>query len=122
MVIKKDGRRERFDRETWITLAQIYEKAKPLWRKVHTLRNNAFGHRSKAHTVAEVFAAARVTPDDLKSLVARELLNAATLALNGSTHAFNLSSHSTTLRLLRALKQDHRLNPSSERARSGPPV
>lgn len=87
-------------------LQEMYEEAKPLWVKVSILRNKAFGHRSKAHTVGEVFAEAGVRPDDLRSLVevTRRLLNAATQAESRTTHAFNLSARGDTLRMLDHLK------------------
>ena len=90
-------------------LEQVYAKAKPLWVKVSVLRNKAFGHRSNAHSVSEVFAEAGVTPNELRNLVelTRDLLNSATQASAGTTHAFNLSSRDDTLRLLEALKQRH---------------
>lgn len=87
-------------------LQEHYAEAKPLWVKVSILRNKAFGHRSKAHEVSEVFAEAGVTPDELRRLVevTRSLLNAATQAWARTTHAFNLSSRGDTLRLLGDLK------------------
>lgn len=93
-------------REVRAKLQAMYEEAKPLWVKVSILRNKAFGHRSKAHTVGEVFAEAGVKPDDLRALVeiTRQLLNAATQAAFRTTHAFNLSARGDTLRVLDHLK------------------
>jgi hypothetical protein len=92
--------------EVGARLQKMYDEAKPLWVKVCILRNKAFGHRSRAHTVGEVFAEAGVTPDDLRSLVevTRRLLNAATQAASQTTHAFNLSARDDTLRVLDDLK------------------
>jgi hypothetical protein len=90
-------------------LDTLYAKAKPLWVKVNILRNKAFGHRSKAHKVSEVFAEAGVTPNELRDLaeVTKKLLNTATLAWANNAHAFNLSSRADTLSLLQDLKACH---------------
>lgn len=88
----------------------IYKKeAKPLWIKINILRNKAFGHRSVAHTVEEVFKEAGVTPDELRDLVevTKKLLNELTHAWDKSVHAFNLGSLEDTLRLLQDLKDLH---------------
>lgn len=88
-------------------LEEIYEKqAKPLWVKVNILRNKAFGHRSRNHTVEEVFAEAGVKPIELQELVevTKKLLNTLTLAWNQSTHAFNLGVRKDTLKLLNDLE------------------
>ncbi len=92
--------------ETLKALNELYEKAKPLWVKVNILRNKAFGHRSKAHSVSDVFDEAGVTPNELRDLaeMTRTLLNTATLAWKETAHAFNLSSRNDTLRLLQDLK------------------
>jgi hypothetical protein len=47
----------------------IYRRTQPLWKKVSILRNKAFGHRSRAHTVPEVFQEAGVTPNELRDCV-----------------------------------------------------
>jgi hypothetical protein len=91
-----------FDRVTLDKLDAMYAAAKPLWVKVSILRNKAFGHRSQAHTVAEVFQEAAVSPNELKALVERtmELLNVLTLAWDRSVHAFNLGAGEDLIRLL----------------------
>lgn len=91
-------------------LEGIYkDESKPLWIKVNILRNKAFGHRSVAHTVEEVFNEAGVTPNDLRDLVetTKKLLNELTHAWDGSFHAFNLSSRGDILQLLNDLKAMH---------------
>jgi AbiU2 len=77
-----------FDQATLDRLDAMHAAAKPLWIKVNILRNNAFGHRSKARTVAEVFSEAAVSPNDLKALVhaTMELLNVLTLAWDRSAY------------------------------------
>lgn len=55
------------------TLSSRYAAVKPLWLKVNILRNRAFAHRSSAHTVAEVFKEAGVTPEELRHLVEQTL-------------------------------------------------
>ena len=91
-------------------LEGIYkDEVKPLWIKVNILRNKAFGHRSVAHTVEEVFQEAGVTPNELRDLVeaTKKLLNELTHAWDKSVHAFNLGSRDDTLRLLEDLKGMH---------------
>lgn len=87
-------------------LDQIYQRAKPLWVKVNILRNKAFGHRSLAHTVEEVFKEARVTPNELRQLVeiTKKLLNELSHAWDKSVHAFNLGARDDTIRLFEDLK------------------
>jgi len=99
--------RRAVDSAVLVKLQEAYDRARPLWQKVSILRNKAFGHRSSAHSVADVFAEAGVTPNQLRELVemTRELLNAATQAAAGVTHAFNLSSRGDTLRVLQHLKE-----------------
>jgi hypothetical protein len=88
----------------------IYKhEAKPLWIKVNILRNKAFGHRSVAHTVEDVFRESGVTPNELRDLVeiTKKLLNELTHAWNRSVHAFNLGVREDTLRLLDDIKSMH---------------
>ena len=92
-------------------LEDIYRKeAKPLWKKVNTLRNKAFGHRSVAHTVEDVLKDAKVMPNELQNLmeVTKKLLNKLTYSWNKSVHAFNLRAREDTLRLLDDLKKIHK--------------
>ena len=87
-------------------LEKIYkDEAKPLWIKVNILRNKAFGHRSVARTVEEVFSEAGVTPDELRGLVetSKKLLNKLTYEWDRSSHAFNFEAREDTLRLLNDL-------------------
>ncbi len=91
-------------------LDSIYkDQAKPLWIKVNILRNKAFGHRSVAHTVEEVFKEAGATPNELRDLVkvTKQLLNKLTHEWNKNVHVFNLGSREDTLRLLQDLKDLH---------------
>jgi hypothetical protein len=97
----------RLPNPTLMLLDGIYkDEAKPLWIKVNILRNKAFGHRSVAHSVEEVFHEAGVKPNDLRDLLeaTKKLLNELTHAWNNSFHAFNLGSREDTLRLLNDLK------------------
>lgn len=94
--------------EALTQLQHLYEEAKPIWVKVSILRNKAFGHRSNAHSVSDVFAEADVTADQLRSLVevTQKLVNVATRDWAGTSHAFNLSSRADTVRLLNDLKSE----------------
>jgi hypothetical protein len=84
-----------------------YQSVKPLWIKVNILRNKAFGHRSTAHTIDEVFKEAAVTPNELGDLVAKTktLLNDLSQAWNRNTHAFNLGAREDIIQLLNDLKR-----------------
>ena len=93
--------------DTVDSIQSIYDQAKPIWVKVTILRNNAFGHRSKVHTVEESFAKAGVSPDELKLLVGltEDLLNEVTLHLFDTTHAFNLDGTRDTVGMLEDLRK-----------------
>jgi AbiU2 len=88
----------------------------PIWRKVSIIRNNAFGHRSTGLTVQEAFKRAAITPNQLRAQIKKttKILNAISLELDGSTHAFNLRGTEDTRRVLSALKRirSSRSNPS----------
>ncbi len=90
-------------------LDAIYARAKPLWVKVSILRNKAFGHRSRAHSVADTFREAAVSPDQLKQLVetTKKLLNTLTRAWDRSTHAFNLGAREDLIELLNDLRESN---------------
>ena len=97
-------------------LERIYnDEAKPLWIKVNILRNKAFVHRSKAHSVEEVFREAGVAPNDLRDLVGvtKKLLNELTHVWDKSVHAFNLGSREDTIRLLEDLRGVYGLTSGS---------
>jgi hypothetical protein len=99
-----------FSEEDLEEIEKLYkEEAKPLWVKVSILRNKAFGHRSNAHTVKEVFEEAGVTPDELRDLVdvTKKLMNRITNVWDRSTHAFNLGSRESLINLLEDLKNLH---------------
>lgn len=85
------------------------EEAKPLWVKVSILRNKAFGHRSNAHTMKEIFDEAGVRPDELRELVevTKKLMNRITYEWDRSTHAFNLGSRESLINLLEDIKKWH---------------
>jgi hypothetical protein len=88
-------------------LEAMYIALKPRWIKVSILRSKAFGHRSNAHTVEEVFEEAAVTPNELRDLVTmtKDLLNTLTLAFDQSFHAFNASAERDLIQMLDDLKK-----------------
>lgn len=90
-------------------VTKLYTEAKALWPKVGILRNEAFGHRSNSHTIAQTFKEAGVTPNELKRLVelSKKLLSAITRALDGSIYAFNPGASDATVRVLKDLKTHH---------------
>ena len=107
-LLNKLRNQKLLDEDALVSLEETYQEvAKPLWVKVNILRNKAFGHRSKAHTVEEVFQEADVSPLELKELVevTKKLLNKLTLAWNKSAHAFNLGARKDILRLLGDLEK-----------------
>ena len=111
-LLKTLRNESRLPEATLDLLEGIYKnEAKPLWIKVNILRNKAFGHRSVAHTVEEVFEEAKVTPNELRDLVevTKKLLNKLTYSWNKNVHAFNLRSREDTLRLLNDLKKMHKV-------------
>jgi len=81
--------------------------AKSAWVKVSVLRNNAFGHRANNQSVTDVFGVAKITPNELRGLIRRskEIVNAISVELDGSTHAFNLGAQRDTRRVLTNLKR-----------------
>ena len=87
-------------------IQDLHDRAIPLWKKVAILRNKAFGHRSTAHTVDDVFTEAKVSPNELKHLmeITKQLLNEISRAHDHSVHAFNLGAREAAIRLLDDLK------------------
>lgn len=107
-LLKMLGKTNEIPSETLDELNELYRRAaKPLWVKVSILRNKAFGHRSKAHSVSEVFEEAGVSPNELRDLVevTKQLLNKLSLAWDNSSHAFNLGSREATIRMLDDLRK-----------------
>lgn len=106
-LLKKLQKAKGMPPETLDELEKLYlDSAKPLWIKVNILRNKAFGHRSKAHSVGDVFKEAAVSPNELRDLVevTKELLNKLLLAWDNSSHAFNLGSREATVKMLNDLR------------------
>ncbi len=87
-------------------LQAIFTEAKPLWIKVNILRNEAFGHRSHERSIGEVFGKAEISGNNIFDLIklSQDLLNTATLAWDGSSAGFKLSTRDDTLQLLKDLK------------------
>lgn len=88
--------------QTEQNVEELVQKAQPLFQKVAILRNNVFGHRSAKLSTREAFAKARITPDQLKDMLntTKDLMNEITREWNQSTHAFNLGSGESIVRLL----------------------
>lgn len=77
-------------------LAEYMPKAKSVWEKIKVLRNRAFGHRSKAHKISELFSIARITPNEIRDIIdlSERILNVLSVAHDGSSYAFNLKDAS----------------------------
>jgi len=97
--------------ETVAALDEIVRRAEPLWKKVRVLRNRAFGHRSKAHAIEELFKEANIKlddTDDLKKLLdmSKEILNKITYAWDKSTHPFDdFNASDDVIRMLKDLRR-----------------
>jgi hypothetical protein len=112
-LLKTLGEKNKIQNSALDKANMLYTEAKPLWLKVCILRNNVFGHRSDSKTIEEIFKEADITPGQLKRLIglAKRLLNIVSHALDGSFHAFNLSTTDTTLKVLQNLKESANLRP-----------
>ncbi len=83
-------------------------RVKPLWTKIAILRSNIFAHRKNEDSAEELFAIAKITPDEIKELVESlgNILNGVTKDLNESTYFFHFSNAANNLRdLLDHLKE-----------------
>ena len=87
-------------------LKSMHIRAKPIWRKVGILRNEAFGHRLSSSAVPKTFEKADATSNEIGDLIKLtcELLNTATRARSRQLNAFNLSARQDTLEMLEDLK------------------
>lgn len=87
-------------------LKSMHLRAKPIWKKVGILRNEAFGHRLSSSTVQNTFEKADTTSNEIGHLIKLtcELLNTATRARSRQSNAFNLSARQDTLEMLEDLK------------------
>lgn len=91
------------------TLAGIRRRlasAQPIWKKIVVLRNNIYAHRNAGLAPSDFFKRANLTPNQIRGLLrkSRNLLNAITLEIDGTTHAFNVRATSDTRRMLADLK------------------
>jgi len=78
------------------------EKARDIWKKVAIIRNNCFGHINGVNDTSEMFAMARLRPDDIKYLldITKSIINDISESWNGSIHAFDLDARKDTIDLL----------------------
>jgi hypothetical protein len=88
-------------------LADLQAKMKTLWTKISRLRNEAFGHVSNNATPREVFAKAKVSPQDIQDFLdlAVKLHHGITYPRTQSFDAFNLDGKPATRRLLDQLSK-----------------
>jgi len=110
-------KRSRFSTNKLNELEELYRQVKPLWLKIKTLRNEAFGHRNNQLSVSKVFEKARVKPSEFKKLMelTKNILNIVSYEWDQSTHAFNLGSKASTKNLLQDLKKYHELRSNKKR-------
>lgn len=89
-----------------VTARLLLTQAKPIWKKVGILRNEAFAHRSETKDVGEVFDKASVTPDQLVQLnqLSKKILNGLTSHWNQTAHIFQVNSGEAATRLLNDLR------------------
>ena len=80
-------------------------QASAIWKKIAIIRNNCFGHLNGEKGVSELFALAKLSPNEMKELMelTKGLLNDLSHAWNGSVHAFNLNPYDDTIQLLNDL-------------------
>lgn len=73
-ILEKEGR---LAGQRKVKVEMYYAEAMPIWRKVSVLRNEAFAHRSKSLTIAQIFEKASIKPDELKHLIdlTKKLIN-----------------------------------------------
>lgn len=114
-LLKKMENGNSIDKASLIEANGLCDKAKPLWKKVRTIRNEAIAHMTNKRTYEEVFKKADVTYDELRDLIeiTKELLNKISHAWNGNTYAFNLESRDDTIRLLKDLKELAKMRSNS---------
>ena len=86
----------------------MYNSARPLWKKVCIIRNNAFGHRSVTKTIAEIFEDASINGDDIEALIkhTEELLNVISRAWDRSTYVSDLGARGDLIQLLTDIRRD----------------
>ncbi len=83
------------------------DEAERIWRKIYLIGKNVFHHRNLELNSGEVFAQAKLTPDDLRRLieVSKEIVNKLSYAHDRSTHVFNLDPSGDTYALLDRLSE-----------------
>lgn len=86
-------------------LDSMIRLAKPTWKKVAILRNEAYAHVSNSRRLASTFAKANATPEELAELIrlAKATISFAHRASYGFGYSFNKKARDDTLRLVRAL-------------------
>ena len=90
------------------------DQAKPIWKKLYLLRNEAFAHLSSERDITDVFAAAKLNINDPGKLIdiTKTILNKFSYAMCRETCDFNVNARDHTLRLLKTLKNAKSANSS----------
>ena len=97
--------------DTVISINELMEKAKPIWKKVGIIRSQVFAHLTNVRKVEESFKKAKIQYRQFKELIelSKKITNKIGQDYNRNTHAFNLSSRLDTEELLTDLRNYHKL-------------
>lgn len=106
-LIKLFEREKIIDTKTRKYIEPDYQKAQCLWKKVAILRNNIYAHRKNKMSYKEIYAKAKITPNQIRDLIAlsKKIINTLTMLWNNNTYAFYLSATGNTKQLLTDLKK-----------------
>ncbi len=80
----------------------------PNWEsQVKVLRNRAFGHRSRDHSLTELFDRAKVRHDDWRHIVktTKSILDCVSVTLGGSANDYGISGDRDLLKVMRKLEE-----------------
>ena len=90
-----------------VELEKMHRDVRTNWKKMSTLRNKAFAHRTNELDIDDVFKEADICPDDIKALIAKteKLMNTLSKSVNRSVHIFNYGSGEDAVQLLQDLRR-----------------
>jgi hypothetical protein len=82
---------------------------KPVWKKIATLRNEVFGHRTIELDISSVFLKASITADEIRVFIEHvlDLVNGISAECEDSYEIFNLGACDEAETVLRHLKEYH---------------
>ena len=88
-----------------VSVAELMQKAKPLWIKIGIVRSEIFAHLSDDNGIENSFKKADLKYRDFNELIelSKRIINVITQDYDRNTHAFNLSAELDTKALLNDL-------------------